>query len=196
MKINGLILSAGLSGRMNSFKPILQLNNKPLVVLISEKLLKVCDEIFIVTGFKREMIEETVSAFLATELERIKFVHNNNFHEGMFSSLKKGIAEAQNSDWLIYHFVDQPTLPDIFYEEFTKQISSDCSWIQPAYNSVKGHPILLNSSIYDLILDAEEKNSLREVSYNENIKKKIWDCNYHQILHDINKKDDFDKLNK
>ena len=56
MKITGLILSAGLSGRMNSFKPIIELHNKPLIVLITEKLLNVCNNVVVVTGYKKEMI--------------------------------------------------------------------------------------------------------------------------------------------
>ncbi|MDZ7765978.1 MAG: nucleotidyltransferase family protein [Melioribacteraceae bacterium] len=53
-KLTGIILSAGLSGRMKAFKPLLKLpNGKTFIQSIVEKLSGVCDEIIVVTGFKR-----------------------------------------------------------------------------------------------------------------------------------------------
>lgn len=190
MKISGLILSAGFSGRMNSFKPILKFNDKPLIVLITEKLLKVCDDVIIVTGHNSEIIEETV-----TKTDRIKITFNENYQKGMFTSLKRGLIEASDSDWVIYHFVDQPALPEIFYNEFVEQISEKYNWIQPVYNSVKGHPLLLNRSLFEIITNEDDDSSLKVVSRNSKVKKKIWDCKYPQVLNDLDTREDFEKLN-
>ena len=71
----------------------------------------------------------------------------------MFSSLKYGLNVEINAEWILYHFVDQPGLPEEFYQEFTEQMDNDYDWIQPSYNSKNGHPLLLQSSIFNSILE-------------------------------------------
>ena len=189
MKISGLILAAGFSDRMNSFKPILKFNDKPLIQVITEKLLNVCDEIVIVTGHNKNLLEKAVK-----KSSRIRFIFNRDYKKGMFTSLKKGLSEIYDSDWTMYHFVDQPAIPQGFYHKFVAGISEKYNWIQPEFNSVKGHPILLHQSIYKIIIDEGDERSLKDVSFNTKIKKFIWRCNYPQILCNINTKEDFDQL--
>lgn len=189
MKVSGLILAAGLSGRMKSFKPILKINNRTIIRLIADKLLNVCEDVLIVTGYKADVIKSVFD-----KSDRIKFVFNNNFEKGMFTSLKIGLKELLSSDWIIYHFVDQPLLPADFYQEFVKTINENFNWIQPEYNSTKGHPLLLSRSVYQIILNESDNSSLRNISNNSQIKKLIWSCNYPQILDDIDTPEEFTKL--
>ena len=93
----------------------------------------------------------------------------------------------------MYHFVDQPHLHQQFYSEFIKQIETKFNWIQPEYNIKKGHPILLHSSLIPNILDSNS-TSLKEISHLPEIKKKIWNCKYPQIVEDIDTNEDYQKL--
>lgn len=111
----------------------------------------------------------------------------------MFSSLQAGLKELSDCDWLLYHFVDQPHLPAQFYVEFTEQIDESFDWIQPQYSDKKGHPILLNKSLFSQILDSKI-NSLKEINQSRSINKKIWHCTYSQVVEDIDTKDDYQKL--
>jgi len=191
MKITGLILSAGLSERMNSFKPVLIFQNEPLIVLVIKKLLDICDNVIVVTGYKNEIIEQMIEERFKEMPERIQTIYNHDYNEGMFSSLKKGLSEASGSDWIIYHFVDQPSLPEKFYHDFIEQIDDKYSWIQPSYNLKKGHPIILHRSIFYLILNSGNNSSLKEVTRDDSVIKKIWGCKYNQILQDIDTPQDF-----
>ena len=119
---------------------------------------------------------------------------NQDYHEGMFTSLKKGLNESTDSDWIIYHFVDQPSLPEKFYYELIEQIDKEYNWIQPSYNKTKGHPLLLHRSIFNLILDNSNNASLKEISRSELVTKKIWECNYSQILQDLDTPGDLNNL--
>jgi molybdenum cofactor cytidylyltransferase len=189
MKISGLIIAAGLSGRMNSFKPLLKIKNQPIIQIIVDKLLRVCDDITVVTGFKSNEIENEI-----IKSDRIKFVFNEDYEKGMFTSLKKGLENLYDSDWNVYHFVDQPFLPQSFYSEFVTRVDQNYNWIQPAYNSAKGHPILIGKSIYQILLDESDEGSLRNVSNNSRVNKLIWNCNYPQILDDIDTPAEYNKL--
>ena len=192
-RITGILLSAGLSGRMNNFKPMLKLDNgKTFIQTITEKLYKVCDEIIIVTGFRSEEIIQHVNADCT--INKIKFVFNNEYKKGMFSSLQAGL-QISNSQWYLYHFVDQPSLPVSFYSDFVKQIDLNSNWIQPTFNDRRGHPILFDEFAKHKILEMGIEKTLRDAAQDKSIKKKFWECDTELIFQDIDTVDDYRKSN-
>ena len=197
-RINGLLISAGYSGRMGQFKPLMLYNGKEFVVNIVEKLLAVCEKVVVVTGFQKEKIEALINSqfsIINSQLfKKVEFVFNPNFDQGMFTSLQTGLAELKDSDWVLYHFVDQPFHEEKFYEEFISQIDGNYDWIQPSYNGKEGHPILFGKNVYNKILKAETSSSLRLIRDREDIKKKSWECNYSKILNDLDTAEDMLKL--
>lgn len=199
LKISGVILSAGLSGRMTKFKPLIDYKGKTFLNNIILKLDNVCNEIIIVTGFKSDkLITETIKNLKNEDrsevIKKIRFTFNESNQKGMFTSLQKGISEVEKCDWIIYHFVDQPGLPSKFYLEFIKQIDSKYNWIQPSYKNQHGHPILIKSDFFDLIINASEDSNLKEISKSPDVKKKYWECNYKEIFQDIDTEEDYSKL--
>ena len=181
--ISGLVVSAGLSSRMEKFKPLLQYEGKTFLHSIISKLDSICDEIVVVTGHNRDSIETELN--LLQNKNEIKTVFNENYKDGMFTSLQKGLENIKGNDWVLYHFIDQPTLPNIFYNDFISQIDNKFDWIQPKYHGKNGHPILLNNKTINLILEAPCSSKLKEISQNSNISKKYWDCIYSEIHDDI-----------
>jgi len=193
-KIYSLILSAGLSGRMKMFKPLANYKGKTFIHNIILKLNPVCEKIFVVTGFNSEKLKEEVNKTFADEKkirDKINFVHNENYEQGMFTSLQKGINAASDCDWILYHFVDQPGLPDSFYKEFIKQIDTAHNWIQPSYKNRHGHPILLGKDLFELIINSSVESNLREISKNPTVKKKEWESGYKEIFQDIDTEADY-----
>ena len=193
-KIYGLILSAGLSGRMKIFKPLADYKRKTFIHNIILKLNPVCEKIFIVTGFNSEKLkEEVIKTFSKDEelLGKLNFVHNERYEQGMFTSLQKGISAASDCDWILYHFVDQPGLPDNFYKAFVKQIDTEHNWIQPSYKNRHGHPILLGKDLFRLIINSSQDSNLREISKSPILKKKYWESGYNEIFQDIDTEEDY-----
>ena len=199
-KIHAIILSAGLSGRMKIFKPLAKYKSKTFLYNIIIKLNKICDEIIIVIGFNSDELKTETTKSLNDDnqsevLKKIKFVFNDSFQKGMFTSLQKGISEASNCDWILYHFVDQPGLPENFYTDFINQIDNAHNWIQPVIKGQKGHPILLGKDLFELIVNSSPDSNLREISKNSNVKKKYWECGYTEIFQDIDTDEDYLKFN-
>ncbi|MGD9900307.1 MAG: NTP transferase domain-containing protein [Calditrichaceae bacterium] len=211
--IYGLLVSAGYSSRMGSYKPLLDYKGVPFIIEILMKMGQICEKIAVVTGFKGDELESKVNQFLENAravserdvknmsgmsygdlYKKIIFVHNPLFDEGMFGSLRSGLKALQNSDWLLYHFVDQPGLPAEFYTDFVTQLDGNYDWIQPKNRSGNGHPIFIGSTIYQSILAANRNTTLKEVSRMADVKKKYWVCGYPQILEDIDTPDDYNKL--
>ena len=196
-KINGLILSAGLSGRMKMFKPLVNYKGKTFIHTIIFKLNLVCEKIFIVTGFNSEKLKGEINETFSNKeelLSKLIFIYNEKYEQGMFTSLQKGISVASGCDWILYHFVDQPGLPDKFYKEFIKQIDSGHNWIQPSNKKQHGHPILLGKDLFELIINSSAESNLREISKSTIVKKKYWESSYKEIFQDIDTDDDYSIL--
>jgi len=196
-KPDGLLIAAGFSSRMGKPKALLLQDGLPFAIVILKKMILICDKIVVVFGHSSEKIKRELQVFInySDELKSsVKFVTNEQFEKGMFSSLKCGLNELKNSEWLLYHFVDQPGLPEEFYQEFTTQIENNYDWIQPSYKNEKGHPLLLHNFIFSSILELPDDSSLREISRNTEVKKKYWDCANKEILQDIDYPSDLKQL--
>ncbi len=195
INIKGLIVAAGFSGRMKKFKPLLDYQGKPFVVTIAEKLASVCSEVVVVTGFNAHKVIQAFAPNKNGKLcKKIRFVFNKDYASGMFSSLQTGLRKCADSDWVIYHFVDQPSLPLSFYEEFITTVNDMYDWIQPEYTEIKGHPILLGERVHELIVRASENDDLRKVSRHPEIRKRIWSCDYPQVLSDVDTPEEYQSL--
>ena len=181
------------------FKPLANYKGKTFLNNIIIKIDKICDKIIIVTGFKSDDLKTVTIKSLGNENQpnvilKLKFTFNESFQKGMFTSLQKGISEASNCDWILYHFVDQPGLPEKFYLDFIKQIDGEHNWIQPVNKGQKGHPILLGKELFELIVNSSPDSNLREISKNSNVTKKYWECGYTEIFQDIDTDQDYVKL--
>jgi len=176
------------------FKPLANYKGKTFIHNIILKLNPVCEEIFVVTGFNSEKLKEEVTkTFSKNEelLSKLNFVHNENYEQGMFTSLQKGINAASDCDWILYHFVDQPGLSGNFYKEFVKQIDTEHDWIQPSYKKRHGHPILLGKDLFEVIVNSSNESNLKEISNSPIVKKKYWESSYKEIFQDIDTEDDY-----
>ena len=81
-QLTGLIIAAGLSGRMDSFKPLLEINRKSFIQIIAEKLLFVCNEVIIVTGFNSaKIIDELRKKYLS---DKCRVVFNKDLRKECF----------------------------------------------------------------------------------------------------------------
>lgn len=192
--INALLISAGYSGRMGDFKPLIKLNDKTFISLITEKLLSVCDNAVVVTGFRHEEVEEEIRrVFQLPEnnfASRVKSVFNNDYKDGMFTSVKTGLASMPPSDWVLFHFVDQPGISQNFYTEFIAQIEDRYDWIQPVYEMKQGHPVLFNNSVITKILESPTNYKMKLIRGDDSVRKKYWITDYSFVLEDIDTKED------
>jgi len=194
--ITGLLLCAGLSGRMGTSKALMVYNGSPFAALIIKKLLSVCNEVIVVVGHQSNKVISSIKNSLnENDNSRVHFALNDNYRAGMFTSLLCGLRSITNTDWILYHFVDQPTIPISFYSEFVNQLSDQVNWIQPFNSDKLGHPILFNGRVAKYILELTEKNSLRDLINDKRIKRRIWKCSFSEILQDVDTIEQFNRIN-
>ena len=173
---------------MGKPKALLIQNDLPFTIVILLKMQVLCENIVVVVGHSGNLIKEELKKYIDDNYQlraKVRFVTNKNYSEGMFSSLQCGLRELNNSEWILYHFVDQPKLNLEFYTNFSKQISKGFNWIQPTFEGVNGHPILIHNSIFKFILDLSPDSSLRDLKNHPGVRKKFWQCDYPEVLQDI-----------
>ena len=178
---------------MKKFKPLLNYKGKSFIQNIVLRLDSVCDKIIIVTGYKANEVEEDINQLNINS--KIEFVFNSEYEKEMFISLQAGLQKADNCDWIFYHFVDQPGLPEVFYKKLVEQIDDRHNWIQPKIKEQKGHPILIRNDLFQIISDAPLNSNLHTISNDPKVKKKFWECGYEEIFQDIDTEEDYSKLN-
>ena len=191
--ITALILSAGFSKRMGKFKPLLNFKGDSFLKIITDKVLSVCNKAAIITGYNSELIENHIDGWNDDIKSKIKLIHNAEYERGMFTSVKRGVEEIEKRNWILYHFVDQPTLPQKFYYDFITQVKNGYDWIQPMNKERKGHPVLFGEKVIEKIKTAHFDSTLREITFT-GITKKYWECEYKEILDDIDIIEDYENL--
>lgn len=205
MKLSGLLIASGLSSRISGFKPLLSFEEKSFLITIVEKMLSALSHVVIIVGHNHIQLLEELNMHFNNKVEetsddswivenRIKIIYNSNYQKGMFTSLQLGAKHLIDSDWILYHFIDQPNLPNEFYIKILSHQTESSNWIQPLFKGAKGHPILFDKKVLSKIIDANYSSNLREVLKDESLNKHFWNCNFLQVLEDIDTDEDYRKL--
>jgi len=137
VKISAVILSAGFSSRINGFKPLLKINGRTFLEEIVLKVEDIVSEIVVVLGHRSDEILNAVN------LKSAKFVLNENYEKGMFSSLKQGILEIQDGNAFLLNPVDCPFVKKQTYKQIVEFWQKNPEKIViPQYENRKGHPAI------------------------------------------------------
>ena len=152
VKIGAVILAAGESRRMGKPKLLLPLDgasliNYPVSLAIESGL----EPIVVIGGRHIAELEKE----LATFSPYISIKANPRYEEGMSSSLQEGIRALDSKvDAALIFLGDQPFVPktvvDIIIKEFTVNREQGIRIVRPLYQRLLGHPILFDSSLFNL----------------------------------------------
>lgn len=192
MKISGLIVAAGLSSRMKDFKPLMKIENKPLILnTINSLRQSQIEYINIVVGYRGKEIEECLKD------ENVNIIYNENYNSSfMYDSFKIGLSQiSKKCDAVVFlpgdiGFVSKYTL-DLLINEINKK---EKKIVYPIYKDIVGHPPIISSKCFDYLLSYEGENGLKGGMDNfkdESIKISTPDK---FILFDMDTKEDFHRV--
>ncbi len=204
----GIILAAGLSSRMKTWKPGKLTNGTPLIVHSIRSMMVHCNKIIVVGGYNFDKLHEIINNLnIISSLERTKIllIENKDYKSGMFSSVKFGLTNISNSDGVFILPGDIPfvnsstylTLIDDFnnskeYDLFLPAIKVKSDSTTKGDNLQKGHPVLIRNNIIERITSHSDDTTLRRVL--KEFSSKICVVNDEGIIFDIDNEDDFNKI--
>ncbi|OAS82713.1 MULTISPECIES: nucleotidyltransferase family protein [Metabacillus] len=159
--MEAIVLAAGYSSRANAFKMTLQLGQMTVLEQTISKFEGLCSRVIVVAGFKMELIQEEMAKVCNKNAYsfQVKVVYNENFNQGMFTSIQRGCKEINAPAFFI-----TPGDCPLVKKETVQLISKyKGNVVIPSFNYKGGHPIKLSSEVKQKILDTNPESSLREV---------------------------------
>lgn len=163
ININGLILVAGLSSRMNDFKPLMNLNGKPVIFHTINTMLNAnVNKIVLVLGYRGHDIERIVSQFY--DSNKIIFVYNSYYRTSdMLASIKIGLKSMPQCDAFFLLLGDMPAISNKVFSDLAKHMQKHKKLIIfPSLNGHKKHPPLITYNLIGDILNFNEDGGLRK----------------------------------
>ncbi len=160
-EIWALVLAAGESKRMKAVKMLLPFGGKTIIEKVIENISG--SDVFktlIVTGAYKKEIQKVIEAWPVINCQ------NDNYHEGMLSSVKCGFRSIPSSAEAVLVFPgDQPEIKsDVINQVISAYRQTFKGIIIPVYSKKRGHPVLIDIKYRNEIEKLDEAVGLRSLS--------------------------------
>lgn len=187
--MDAIVLAAGYSSRANAFKMTLSLGEMTVLEQTISKFEGLCSRIIVVAGFQAELIQEEIAKISSKNAYtfQIKFVYNENFNQGMFTSIQKGVKEVNAPAF----FLTPGDCPLVKKETIHLIAEHKGNVIIPSFHYKGGHPIKLTSEVKQKILDTTPESNLRAVL--GSFEKKYLNVDDPGVLMDVDTPEDYQK---
>ena len=173
-----ILLAAGESKRMNGEnKLIKEIEGIPLIKYSVKNILgSTVDELIIVTGYQKEIIENIID-----KNKKIKFVYNKDFSNGIASSIIAGLCEISTK--AKNFFISLADMPNVNQNIYNKLIKGKNSYniklkpenrkeiIIPTSDGKDGNPVLFSIFMKNDVMKISGDRGAKEII--ENKKNKI-----------------------
>ena len=144
-----LILAAGNASRFGSPKQLLVYHRKTFIRRIAEEAMTAFgDKLIVVTGANAALVE--------AEIADLTFVRNEEWQDGMGSSISKGMKEMMGSfpalQDVIILVCDQPHVSaDLLLQMAAQKQSTGKGMVACAYNNTIGTPALFDKQYFNAL---------------------------------------------
>jgi molybdenum cofactor cytidylyltransferase len=179
-----IVLAAGYSSRFPEFKPLVKIKNKTVIELTISNLYDVCIRIFVVCGYRAEDIMKVLQIY-----DKIEFVMNENYSDGMFSSIIEGVKQVKSDNF----FVVPADMPMIKKETYINLLKVKEDIVIPVYNEKKGHPVLMNRKFIPELLKEKRNSNFKEFIQKKNFI--LENTDDEGVLIDIDTIEDYKNIN-
>lgn len=175
----------------------LKYNNKTIIENCVETMKSFSSRVFVVTGYKGYIIEE----ILKDKYENVIILNNPLYENGMFSSVCEGIKHIEGDMFFItpgdYPKISKSTYEKLLEAAYNKEYElqtrkGEAPVIVPIYNGRKGHPILIDSTYKNEILNNKDYSSLRDFVKDKGVK--LVEVDDKGILTDLDTIDDYNRI--
>jgi molybdenum cofactor cytidylyltransferase len=143
--VSAIVLAAGMSSRMGSPKQLLRLAGETILEhTLKNVRASAVSEIVLVLGFAADSVEKEIST------DRVKIVRNQDYQQGMGTSLRTGLAAVdQQASAALIVLADQPFVcPETINQLIVCHQTLKPQIVIPTFNGFRGNPVLLDRSVF------------------------------------------------
>jgi len=159
-----VMLAAGSSTRMHSWKMMLPWAGSTIVEHSVRTALQVCSRLILVVGFRAEELIDIFDSW-----SNVEAVQNRDYQAGMFSSVQTGVQVVAEGSFFLA-LADMPGVTAAIYRNLLKwgerldRVAQGSPYaVIPQFKGKKGHPLLLSAELRAGILRSESSKTLRDV---------------------------------
>lgn len=199
--LTAVVLAAGEGSRMGDLKQLLEWEKTNTILgKTVDNLLQsgiIDEELKLVVGAEKQRVKKYLERKYSSQLKQgiIKIVENDDYQQGMMSSIKKALTELKTGNqYLLFTLADKPFVgPEIYKELFLKCLELEAEIFLPEFKGQKGHPVIIKNKFRETVLKLEGEGGLRNLFslMPENIEH--YKCNYKEITVDLDLKKDYQK---
>jgi molybdenum cofactor cytidylyltransferase len=157
-----IILAAGESKRMGLPKMLLEFDGKTMLEKVIQNVEESdTDGILVVLGAYSERLTGLIRR------SGVKYCYNENYKEGMLSSVKCGFRNLPADAGAVLVFQgDQPFIsPSVINRLISEYRSTGRDLLVPVFRGKRGHPLLLGSRFREEVSGLDSKEGLRSIIY-------------------------------
>ncbi|MCF7890802.1 nucleotidyltransferase family protein [Candidatus Bipolaricaulota bacterium] len=187
-----IILAAGRGERYDGVKQLARIDNKPLLQYVLDSVGEINWKYrpILVLGYEASRVLSSVNP------EGFKAVVNENWREGMSTSLKQGITEApEDSSGFIFFLADMPLISPAIIEKVLEKAADGASISAPVFQGERGFPVYLHQKWKPRLLDdvAGDKGARTIIEQNPEDLTPIPTENQSVVV-DVNEKGDLSRI--
>ncbi len=192
MKTVCLLLAAGSSSRMGQPKMLLDFNGKTLLQHIIDEVKQLNDvSLLVVTGCYHHLLKEILQA------QQIPFVQNQQWEEGMGTSIHKGMLYLQehysDADNVMVLVCDQPYISSSLLQAMIDAKQSTGKGITAcSYNDITGTPVLFDKKYFNQLAMLHGSYGAKKMM--QQFSDDIYPVSFPAGAIDIDTPDDYNKL--
>ena len=116
--LTGIVLAGGKSSRMGSDKALLLVDGVPMLRLVCDRALSICDRLLVVTPW-----QERYQPLLPDKCEFIREVQPQEAATAPILGFAQGLAQV-NTSWVLLLAVDLPALPKEVLQSWATQLNN------------------------------------------------------------------------
>ncbi len=192
VKIAAIVLAAGQSRRMGRPKLTLPWGNRTVIEQVITTLLESgTREIVVVSGGYRELLEEVLAPY------PVSMIYNPNYLQSeMTESLKTGIQKlSETTQAFLVVLGDQPSIDAAVIRQLVARYQEERpKLVIPSYNMRRGHPWLVDRSLWNDLLSLNPEETMRDFLYRNQKGIRYEVVDNPEILMDIDTPEDYDRF--
>ena len=180
-KCDCIVPAAGRSQRMGRWKPVVPFGETTIIEAVVATALRACSRVLLVTGYRAAEL-----AALFQGQPRVILVENREWEQGMFSSVRRGIAEVTTTRFFVT-LGDMPWITAAVYEALLGQEAADV--VFPLHDGRRGHPVLFHERVKAAVAAADPvRGSMRGIAASFRVSEMSWPDD--SVLRDIDTESD------
>jgi molybdenum cofactor cytidylyltransferase len=167
-RVFGVVLAAGTSSRFGRDKLLQTIGKLTIIEHVLERALrcKEFEKVVLVLGHKREDIKHCLRKLEDRDQDRLIFVDNYDYINGMSTSMRAGLdtATALGADAVTFLLGDMPGVRTRLMDMIVKRYrSSCCKLCFPTIGGRRGHPVVIGKDLFDELREVVGDKGAREV---------------------------------